>query len=71
MLTLHSYVNSIIAPFDAFEIQIFEKIIENGAFALAANAPFSIIFSKVFKTLCNFFLLFSKCYLKIENDVMI
>ena len=33
-----------------------------------ANAPFSIIFSKVFKILLKFFL---KCCLKIENDVMI
>ena len=36
-----------------------------------ANAPFSIIFSKVFKTLLKFFLGFFHCYLKIENDVMI
>ena len=43
---------------------IFENIIEKGGFA-RANAPFSIIFSKVFKTLC-----FQRC-LKIENDVMI
>ena len=40
--------------FDAFEIHVFENIIENGG----ANAPFSIIFSKVFKTLLNFFLFF-------------
>ena len=39
----------------------FKNIMENGAFALetfGANAPFSIIFSKVFKTLLNFFLNF-------------
>ena len=35
------------------------------------NAPFSIIFSKVFKTLHKCFLFFPQCYLKIENDVMI
>ena len=40
-----------ITPFDAFE-----NIMENGAFA--ANAPISIIFSKVFKTFLNFFLNF-------------
>ena len=45
---------------------------ENEAFAIGANAPFSIIFSKVFKTLHNFFLFFfSQCYLKVENDVLI
>ena len=44
-LTLHP----ILTPFDAFEISIFEKIMENGAFA-PANAPISIIFSEVFKT---------------------
>ena len=38
---------SIITPFDTFEIM------ENGA-----NVPFSIVFSKVFKTLLNFFLIF-------------
>ena len=29
---------------------VFENIMENGAFALGINAPFSIIFSKEFKT---------------------
>ena len=38
---------------------------ENGA--LGANAPFSIIFSKVFKTLPKFFLIFFQYYLKIEK----
>ena len=34
----------------------FENIMENGAFALfGANVPFSIIFSKVFKTLLKIF----------------
>ena len=55
-----------IAPFVAFEISLFENIMENGA-----NAPFSIIFSIVFKTLLKFFLNFFQCCLKIENDVMI
>ena len=41
---------------NAFEV--FENIMENGAFALGANAPFSIIFSKVFKILLKFFLIF-------------
>ena len=45
---------------------------ENGAFApFGANAPFSIIFSKVFQTSLKFFLEFFLCCLKIENDVMI
>ena len=49
-------LNSMIAPFDAFEMSY---IMVNGAFApKGANAPFSIIFSKVFKTLLNFFLEF-------------
>ena len=39
---------------------------ENGA-----NAPFSIIFPKAFKTLLKFFSNFFKCCLKMENDVMI
>ena len=47
---------------------IFENIMENGAFA--PNAPFSIIFSKALKTLLKFFLIFLSC-LKVENDVMI
>ena len=38
---------------------VYENIMENGAFALfGANAPFSIIFSKVFKTELKFFLKF-------------
>ena len=51
---------------------VFENIMENGAFAQGVNAPFSIVFSKVFKTLLNCFLKFIyHCCLKIENDVMI
>ena len=51
---------------------VFENIMENGASAsFGANAPFSIIFSKVFKTLIKFFLNLFQCCLKIENDVMI
>ena len=53
------------------QYNVFENIMENGAFApKGANAPFSI-FSKVFKTLSKFFSIFSQCYLKIEHDVMI
>ena len=37
------------------------NIMENGAFA---NAPFSIIFSKVFKTLLRFILLFSVLFME-------
>ena len=45
---------------------------ENRAFApKGANALFSIIFSKVLKTLFNFFVDFFQCCLKIEKDVMI
>ena len=36
-----------------------------------ANAQFSISFSKVFKTLLNFFLNLFQYFLKIEFDVMI
>ena len=61
VLTLYS----IITPFDALKYHVFENIMQNGA-----NATFIIIFSKVFKTLLNFFLNFFQC-LKIENDVMI
>ena len=64
-LTLYS----IIAPFDAFEISCIWKY--NGKWSicsLRANAPFPIIFSKVFKTLI--FLDFFHCYLKIKNDVI-
>ena len=50
---------------------VFENIMENGAFFLCANAPFSIINSKVIKTLLKFFFIFYLCYLKNENDVMI
>ena len=57
---------SIIMP---LKYHVFENIMKNGAFAFGANAPFSIIFSKVFKTLLKFFMIFY-C-LKIENDVMI
>ena len=45
-----------------------DDIMEHGAFG--ANAPFSIIFSKVFKTLL-IFLEFFQCCLKIENYVII
>ena len=46
---------------------VFGNIMENGAFAL-----FSIIFSKVFKTLLKLLLnVFNAGCLKIENDVMI
>ena len=44
---------------------VFETITENGTLA-----PFSIIFSKVFKTLLRLFLNFFQCCLKIETDVM-
>ena len=45
-LTLYSKIT----PYDIFEISRIESIMENGAFAIGANAPFSIIFSKVFMT---------------------
>ena len=50
---------SIITHFYTFEIlyRVFENIMKNGAFA--QNALFSIIHSKVFKTLLKFFLNFS------------
>ena len=75
-LALFSTYRCMIYPllqFDnAFEIHyVFKNIMENGVFALGANAPFSIIFSKVFKTSLKFFLIFFQCCLKIENDVMI
>ena len=44
-------LQSIIAPFDAFEISHIKKC--NGKWnicSFGANVPFSIIFSKVFKT---------------------
>ena len=57
----------IMPPYDAFEIlKIFENIMENRAFA-----PISIIFSKVFKTLLNFFLIFVLMLSKNKNAVMI
>ena len=59
--------SSIIMLFDAFENH-FLKIWKMEHLPLRANAPFSIKFSKVFKTLLNYFFLI---YLKIENDVMI
>ena len=43
---------------------------ENGAF-IGTNAPFSIIFSKVIKTVLKLLLIVCQCCLKIENDVMI
>ena len=54
-----------------FKYYVFKNIIENGAFASGANAPFSIILSKVSKTLLELLLTFFQCCLKIENDVMI
>ena len=42
-LTLYS----IILPLKYY---VFENIMGNGAFAFGANAPFSIIFSKIFRT---------------------
>ena len=57
-----SWNYSIITP---LKYNVFENIMENGAFdASGANAPFSIIFSKVFKTLLKFVLIFFQCYLK-------
>ena len=64
------YPYSIITPFDAFEIHVFENIMENGAFALGANVPFCIKFSKRIQNFTIIFLDFFQC-LKIENDVMI
>ena len=52
---------SIITPFDACL-----KILWKMEHLLQKHAPFSIIFSKVFKSLLEFF----KCCLKIENDVI-
>ena len=49
----------IIAPFDAFEIPCILKYHGKSSIcSIGANAPFSIIFSKVFKTLLKFFLIF-------------
>ena len=57
----------IAAPFDAFEILCIWKYHGKlSIFSIGANAPFSIIFSKV-----NNFLEIFQCCLKIENDVMI
>ena len=72
MLTLYSIIvpfdqhivlalHSITAPFDSFEIQS----------SLGANAPFSIIFSKVLKKTSHKFIDFFQHGLKIENDIMI
>ena len=52
-------------------LKVFLKILWKMEHLLkGANAPFSIIVSKVFKTLLKYFLNFSIC-LKIEIDVMI
>ena len=51
-LTLYS----MITPFDAFEILCIGKYY--GKWSFVANARFSIIISKVFKTLLKFFLIF-------------
>ena len=59
---------SMIMPFKYY---VFKNIIENGAYVSGANAPFSIILSKVSKTLLELLLTFFQCCLKIENDVMI
>ena len=48
---------------------VFEKNMENGEFA-PLQTPFSIIYSKVFKTLL-IFSCFLQCHLKKENYVMI
>ena len=59
-------------PFDTFEISHIWKYYGKWSIcSFGANAPFPIIFSKVFKTELNFFLEFLQCCLKIENDVMI
>ena len=53
---------------------VFENIMENEANAPIENmenALFSMILSKVVKTLLKLFLIFFQCCLKIENDVMI
>ena len=62
---------SIITPFDALKYHIFENIIENGSICSGENALFSIIFSKVFKTLLKFFLNYFSMLSKNRNDVMI
>ena len=65
LLDLNLY--SIITPLK-FHAHVFENIMENKSIcSFGANAPFSIIFSKVFKTSLK---IFQHC-LKIENDVMI
>ena len=54
-LTLYS----IITPFDAFEISSIWKYYGKWSIcSLGANAPFSIIFSKVFTIELKFFLIF-------------
>ena len=40
---------SVITHFDPFEYNVFRNIMENGAFAMEHNAPFSIIFSEYLK----------------------
>ena len=59
-----------ITPFDVFKTLCIWKYGKLSICSIGANAPFSIIFSKVFKTF-NFFLDFFQCCLKIENYVMI
>ena len=56
---LYLTINSIITPFDTFEISYIWKYYGKRSICSGANAPFSIIFSKVFKTLLRFFLIFS------------
>ena len=56
----------------SLKYHLLENIMENGAFcSFGANAPFSIVFSNVFKTKSKFFLHFFQYSLKIENGVMI
>ena len=65
-------IYSMITLFDTFEILcIWKFYVKWNICSLGANVPFSVIFSKVFKTLFNFFLYFFSMCLKIENDVMI
>ena len=67
---LHNFISRPLTPLK-YHVHVFENIMENGAFAFfKANAPFFIKFSKVFKTVLNFFLIFSMLSKK-ENDVMI
>ena len=67
-VTLYSTI-SIIAT---LKYHVFEKYYGKWSIcSFGANAPFSIIFSKVFKTFLKFFKNYFQCCLKIENDVMI